>query len=513
LTVPPAETREVRFAAGAPGTYFYWATTGRSTLANRKAMESQLGGAFIVDPRGDRPSDRVFVMTEWDDSRVRIDELVTPENRRVFAIDGFSWPHTERLSEEIGRPVRWRIVNLTQAGHPMHLHGFYFNVQAVGTGLQETSYQPEAYRQVVTEFMPIGGTMQMAWTPERAGNWLLHCHLVGHVTPALRFWRPAAPPDDGHAAHETDHAISGMAGLVMGISVSGRAEARDRTTAPRAERQMTLVMRKRAGYWQPEDAYGFALESPVGEASVRDTQVPGPLLVLKRNEPVDITLKNELPEATVIHWHGIELESYFDGVPGWSGSPDTPGSTTPMIEPGGSFRVQFTPPRAGTFMYHTHSHDLRQLASGLYGAIVVLEPGETFDPLSDHVVLLGMEGAKDTQKYDRFPVVVNGTRDAALTFKAGVPNRVRFINITTNFSGLNVSLIGANQPVTWRLVAKDGSDLPASQQVTQPALHQRVAVGETYDFLVQPPRTGQMWIEVRRGSGEWVQQVQITVAR
>ena len=38
-------------------------------------------------------------------------------------------------------------------------------------------------------------------------------------------------------------------------------------------------------------------------------------------------------EATSIHWHGIELESAFDGVPGWSG---TSLSTTPAVEPGQS---------------------------------------------------------------------------------------------------------------------------------------------------------------------------------
>ena len=85
---------------------------------------------------------------------------------------------------------------------------------------------------------------------------------------------------------------------------------------------------------------------------------------------------NRLPEATAIHWHGMELDSYYDGVHGWSGDGQR---MTPMIEPGESFIVRFTPPRAGTFMYHTHLHDNRQLTSGLYGAMLVVEPGETFD--------------------------------------------------------------------------------------------------------------------------------------
>ena len=98
---------------------------------------------------------------------------------------------------------------------------------------------------------------------------------------------------------------------------------------------------------------------------------------------------NHLTESTAIHWHGIELDSYYDGVHGFSG---WIAASTPMIEPGGTFVVRFTPPRAGTFIYHTHLHDYRQLSSGLYGPIVVTDTDETFDPATDHVIVLGRSG-------------------------------------------------------------------------------------------------------------------------
>jgi FtsP/CotA-like multicopper oxidase with cupredoxin domain len=512
FTVEPGQTREIRFAAGVAGTYHYWATTAGSALNRRRAVESQLGGAFIVDPRGSVPTDRVFVMTEWDDSELLVDEVVDARTRRVFAINGRSWPHTERLDEQVGRPANWRIVNLTQVSHPMHLHGFYFSVRSIGTGLRQTTYAPEEYRTVVTEAVPAGRTVQLVWTPERAGNWLLHCHMIAHATPALRFWAPAAQ-DHAHATHASHDAMTGMAGLVMGIRVSGRnQEAVTAVAAP--ARQLTLAMHRRPGHWRPEDAYGFALAFGTNAPGAEDVSIPGPVLVLTRGEPVAITLRNGLPEATSIHWHGIELESYYDGVPGWGGDGR---STTPAIEPGGRFVARFTPPRAGTFIYHTHSHDLRQLASGLYGAIVVVDPGQAFDSTRDHVVVLGMEGPKDTLRYDRFPVVVNGRRDTVLTMKAGVPNRLRLINITTSFNGLNVSFVSSNQPIAWRPVAKDGADLPAGQQAVRPALRQTIAVGETFDFVIDalPPTVSTQgptaWLEVRRGLGEWVQQVPVRV--
>src|ERR687898_161883 len=87
--------------------------------------------------------------------------------------------------------------------------------------------------------------------------------------------------------------------------------------------------------------YGFALSQAGETDSVGTLSVPGPMLVLERGRPVEIALVNQLPDATAIHWHGMELESYYDGVHGWSGSGLR---VTPLIEPGESFVVRFTPP-------------------------------------------------------------------------------------------------------------------------------------------------------------------------
>jgi FtsP/CotA-like multicopper oxidase with cupredoxin domain len=46
----------------------------------------------------------------------------------------------------------------------------------------------------------------------------------------------------------------------------------------------------------------------------------GPPIVLTRGQPVEIEVVNRVKDPTAIHWHGIELESYYDGVPGWSGA-------------------------------------------------------------------------------------------------------------------------------------------------------------------------------------------------
>jgi FtsP/CotA-like multicopper oxidase with cupredoxin domain len=166
--------------------------------------------------------------------------------------------------------------------------------------------------------------------------------------------------------------------------------------------------------------------------------------------------------------------------------------------------VRFTPPRAGTFIYHTHLHDNRQLTSGLYGAMLVLEPGEVFDKSFDHVFVLGRGGpALDA------PTVINGQSAPQVVWTAGTRHRVRLINITPN-DILNVSL-RTTEPVTWRPLAKDGAVLPAERSVKGPAI-QVIAVGETYDFEYEaPPGRHSLWLEVRSSGGKWYTQGEVIV--
>jgi FtsP/CotA-like multicopper oxidase with cupredoxin domain len=79
--------------------------------------------------------------------------------------------------------------------------------------------------------------------------------------------------------------------------------------------------------------------------------------------------------------HGIELESYYDGVAGFSGSGT---HSAPTIAPGDSSEARFTPPRSGTFMYHSHVNEVRQHAAGLVGSLIVRDtPGR---PAADEAI-------------------------------------------------------------------------------------------------------------------------------
>jgi FtsP/CotA-like multicopper oxidase with cupredoxin domain len=482
-------------------------------LDYRAAGDTQLAGAFVVDPVGaPANADRILVITDWTSlTKQQLKELVTQDDpgaefmrmkpRFTTLMNGLSWPATERLTYRLGERVRWRVLNLSTQLHPMHLHGFYFDVDSMGDGWKDARFAEGTKPHVVTHLLMPGATMAMTWTPERVGNWLFHCHRMLHVAPERRLAADGESHEGHHAAHDSS---AGMAGMVMGITVTGSESPDDHGACETAPRKLTLEMRAEPNRLGDRPAYGFVLSeaSAATAASERhDLSAPGPTLVLQRDEPVEITLVNRLSEGTAVHWHGIELDSYYDGVHGWSGAGRR---VTPLIEPGATFVVKFTPPRAGTFIYHTHLHD-HQLASGLYGAIVVVAPGEIFDPETDHVVVMGRRGPAEDA-----PAVLNGELAPGFSWTAGVRHRIRFINITPD-DVFVVSMGTGESLVNWRPVTKDGSPLRPDQSEPEPA-RQIIAVGETYDFVYEaPPGRRNLWMDVRSPSGRWMVQGRVSL--
>ncbi|HXY32452.1 MAG TPA: multicopper oxidase domain-containing protein [Gemmatimonadaceae bacterium] len=479
LAVPAGASDTVSFDAGAPGTYMYWATTTKPpTLEDRAGPDAQLSGAFVVDDSAGSPPDRVFVITAGYQPPDPSDLKATPE-RIVFVLNGRSWPHTERLSFTVGDSVRWRIVNASAEPHPLHLHGFFFRVDHRGSDRVDSTIAPDARMMVVTQVVPIMGTAQFAWSPTRPGQWLFHCHLQAHISPdimlptATGFLRDVGPVTHalpGHSVHE-------MAGLVLGLTVRPRPGAPE--TPFVAARHIRLVLEP--GLGRPHSgAPGVAVRiSGAVAPPPRTTGVAGPPLVLVRNEPVEITVVNHLTSATTIHWHGIELGSYFDGVPFWSGSGQ---HLAPQIAAGDSFVVHFAPPRSGTFIYHAHTSDGEQVTRGLYGALIVLDPGARFDP--SHDIPLVFAG-RDVNP--RWPPMLNGSSTPPpLELHAGERYRLRLVNILEDDS-VALRLSAGSSLAQWRLLAKDGATLPPALTGSRAAALM-IQVGETYDAELVPVR-------------------------
>ena len=490
IQIAPGATRDVRFVAGAPGTYYYWASIGSVAQNERPGSDEELDGAFIVDPRGapSKPRDRVFVISLWSKDPTPGGLIASAGLLTRFTINGKSWPNTERLTYAVGDSIRFRIVNTSSAVHPMHLHGFYFDVNSRGNGSVDSVFGRTASpRRVVTERTASGRTFSMTWVPERPGNWLFHCHDNFHVLRNAPLDGTPLPAE--HLQHVTNHARDMMGGLVMGIEVRGAAPSA--VTLAATPRRLRLVARTDTGSTENAPAYGYMLQDG---ASTSAPLLPGPTILLKRGQPVSITIVNELREATAVHWHGIELESYFDGVAGFSGRGTR---ITPAIAPGDSFVARFTPPRAGTFMYHPHADEVRQQQAGLSGVLVVLDDPMAWDAAHDKVLLLTVPRLEA----DRGKTLLNGSlAPPPLDLRVGERYRLRVVDVHTFRPSMIVRLLRDSTLVTWRALAKDGMTLPADQATVRPST-QQMGNGETYDFELAPTEPGDLRITVSAANG------------
>ena len=501
ILIPFDHTQQLEFKAGAPGTYFYKGSTGTFKNGDRSAFfnDSQLYGAFVVDPPNKKIDslERILMIGLWNDTLHG--NLTTDREEKV--INGLTWPYTEQLTYRVNEPVSWRVINASNQVHPMHLHGFYYTVRSRGKQDSDHVFNSAYSYKAITELLKPGETMAMDWVPEREGNWLFHCHTLVHIMPES-FLREKMPFDDHGHENLADHALNGMGGLIMGIHVLPASTFVEKVDVVKTkERMLTLIAREQFNLFDTLPAKGFILlegDHVSGDA----ISVPGPPIVLTRNEPVAIKVINQLHEVTTVHWHGLEIESFFDGVSGWGNRGK---ELAPLLQPGDSFVVHMIPPRAGTFIYHTHAHNF-QLFAGMYGAIIVLEPGEKFDPATDRVLLMS-DGNTDIEHFDVCPVLLNGkVKPDPMVFKAGVKYRLRLVNITAFDPTLEVALTLRDSLISWKAIAKDGAMFPRQQMSTLLA-RQIVTVGETRDYEWRPKEKGDYTMRLTEEKVEYVKMI------
>lgn len=483
ITIESGKTYTVSFNAGKAGTYFYRAsasdTLGFLNLPYNN--DSQLYGAFIVDPSNVKPDpkEKIMMIGLWNSNDK--DTLQGEE----LAINGLTWPFTERLTYKQNEEVNWRVINASNQQHPMHLHGFFYVVKSKGNLYRDSIYEKNNTRQAVTELLNPGETFSLRWIPRRPGSWLFHCHTAFHILPES-FLRKKPKMEEMDPKDLEAHVREGMGGLIMGINVLpyGKKWKLDDNKKTK-ERALTLFIKEKPNWCDTLPGNGFVLQE--GNKTINDTiSIPGPTIILNRDEPVSIKVINKLKEATTVHWHGMEIDSYFDGVSGWG---NYKGMLAPIVQAGDSFVVHMKPPRSGTYIYHTHMHNL-QLMGGMYGALIVKDPEEKYDEEKNKVLLITHNIKGD--------ILINGQKDQdTLYMKKGMRYRLRMINISFGFSMCNTSIIHNGTPVNWKALAKDGADLPSFQQVVKPALSQPISIGETYDFEFIPGESGDYLFQIK----------------
>jgi len=135
---------------------------------------------------------------------------------------------------------------------------------------------------------------------------------------------------------------------------------------------------------RPVKEYNLTLEQKemtlggvTANAMTINGQIPGPVLEFTEGDLAIINVTNKMDEETSVHWHGLILPNFYDGVPYL---------TTPPIEPGGTFQYRIPINQSGTYWYH--SHTMLQEQKGVYGSIIIQPKEKTLDYDKDLVVVL-----------------------------------------------------------------------------------------------------------------------------
>lgn len=258
--------------------------------------------------------------------------------------------------------------------------------------------------------------------------------------------------------------------------------------------------------------------------------IPGPTLEFVEGEYAVIYVKNNMSEETSIHWHGILLPNFFDGVPYL---------TTPPIAPGKTLKYEFAIKQNGTYWYH--SHTMLQEQSGVFGSIVIQPKEKNLDYDNELVLILSdwtnekpmdvlrslkrgtewynikkgtatplnqviargalgaqinfwrqrMEGADIADIY--YPAfLINGQQTKEYPdFKPGEKIRLRIIDGAASTSFWMT--FGGEAPI---LVSADGKDVvPVKKNKTF------IGIAETYDFIVTIPQHGKMEFKITAQDG------------
>ena len=203
------------------------------------------------------------------------------------------------------------------------------------------------------------------------------------------------------------------------------------------------------------------------EAWAYNDQVPGPQIRVRQGDSVRVVLHNQLPESTVIHFHGLELPNAQDGVSF---------ITQPPVKPGKSYTYEFTVPNAGSHMYHSHHNSAKQVGLGLLGAFIV-EPKEKTaydEPDVDHVFILNDGAHGYTFNGKSYPAT------EPIVTKKGQTLRIRFMNEGMMIHPMH--LHGMHMTV----IAKDGWPVPAPWRCDT----LNVAPGERWDVIVKCTNPG-----------------------
>ncbi len=248
------------------------------------------------------------------------------------------------------------------------------NLEVEGTGVK-------------TPDIAAGTSGKLDLSKVQAGAYTLFCNIAGHREAGMTA-RLTVLPAGSTAIVDTAAPPAAAGAMDMSAPVDpfnmtleqkrARADIMDKAMDARAALFPAETQGKFAGIMEPRIVNGVKeydltakvvkWETEPGkivDAWTYNGSVPGPTIKVNVGDTLRIKLINELPESTVIHYHGIsDIPNAMDGVPP---------ITQHEVKPGDSFVYEFKVTRPAVAMYHSHHNAQTQVPNGLAGALLVGE--------------------------------------------------------------------------------------------------------------------------------------------
>jgi FtsP/CotA-like multicopper oxidase with cupredoxin domain len=338
-------------------------------------------------------------------------------------------------------------------GHDsMHMHG----------ASEATSAQIAAFSLASLVLLATGMLAPANWV-----NMRLSAHDVGGLImpPGMQMYRTTTAA----AMREMSFADSRLVGAQFPIQARGDRELPFKLDGGVKVFELTAsVIRWRILTGVAVDAYAY------------NDQIPGPRIHIREGDRVRIRVRNDLPEATTVHWHGLILENAMDG----------PSEITqPPIPPGGFFDYEFTARQHGTYFYHPHAEPDRTQALGLYGALIIDPLDEAAEISADHDYVIQLQEWlwRDGLTFPAMPMdgmqpnyfTINGKAYPStdtIRMKLGETLKVRFIGTNNGF--IHPMHIHGGP---FEVVARDGETIAKSARYLADTVN--VGPGQRYDVI------------------------------
>ncbi|PSM19855.1 copper oxidase [Nitratireductor sp. StC3] len=179
--IPPGKTFVYEFDLVKSGTFMYHPHADEMVQ-----MAMGMMGFFVIHPkdpaehRVDR--DFVFLLNAFDiDPGSYVPRVMEMTDFNMWCWNSRLFPAISPLVAARDDRVRVRVGNLTMTNHPIHMHGYDFEVTCTDGGW----VRPEARWPEVSIDIPVGAMRAYEFDATYPGDWAIHCHKSHHTMNAM----------------------------------------------------------------------------------------------------------------------------------------------------------------------------------------------------------------------------------------------------------------------------------------------------------------------------------------